>query len=222
VELTTAATDAALALLALASAGFLYRFRGWDFWKILLWCLIMLLLATGSLFGVLVHGFKLATTIYDAFWFLLYLSLGLTVALFVVNAIGDGWGRSASRWTLPFLLVAGCVFPIVAQLIVRDFLIFILYEGVGMIFALVVYTWLMIARHAPGAILITCGILVTIIAAVVQTIHSIAFTVIWQFNNNGLFHLIQMIGVVCLVVGIRRAVLLAGKVGKPSIVQFSM
>jgi hypothetical protein len=222
VELTTAATDAVLALLALASAGFLYRFRSWNSWKILLWCIILLFLAIGSLLGILVHGFKLSATIHDSFWFLLYLSLGLVVALFVVNAIYDGWGRSASRWALPFLLVAGCVIPIVAQLIVGNFLIFILYEGVGMLFALGVYTWLMITRHAPGTFLIICGILLTIIAALVQTIHSIAFTMIWQFNNNGLFHMIQMIGIVCLVIGIRRAVLPAGKVGKPETMQLSM
>ncbi len=217
-ELTTAATDACLALLALASATYLYHFQRLNSWKILLWCWIMFLLALGSILGVFVHGFKLSSTIVNLLWYPLYLSLALAVALFVTNATSDGWGLSASRRILPFVLIAGCVFTIVAQL-AGNFLLFILYEGVAMLFALGVYLWLVILRKSPGASLITCGILLTIIAAIVQTIHSIVFTVIWQFNNNGLFHLIQMIGIVFLVVGVRRSVMLSGKVGKFSTVQ---
>jgi len=213
-ELTTAATDACLALLALASAGYLYHFRRLNSWKILLWCWIMCLLALGSILGVFVHGFKLTPSIVNLLWYPLYLSLALAVALFVTNATYDGWGLRASRRILPFVLIAGCVFTIVAQLIVGNFLLFILYEGVAMLYALGVYLWLVISRQLPGASLITCGILLTIIAAIAQTINSIAFTVIWQFNNNGLFHLIQMVGIVFLVVGVRRSVVLSDKVGK--------
>ena len=218
-ELTTAATDACLALLALASAGYLYRFQRLNSWKIPLWCWIMFLLALGSILGVFVHGFKLAPTIVNVLWFPLYLSLAWAVALFVTNATYDGWGLSASRRILPFVLIAGGVFAIIAQLIASDFLLFILYEGVAMLFALGVYLWLVIAKRLPGASLITCGILFTITAAIVQTIHSIVFTVIWQFNYNGLFHLIQMVGIVFVVVGVRRSVVLPGKVGKFSTVQ---
>lgn len=218
-ELSTAATDAALALLALASAAYLYRFHRLNPWKILLWCWSLFLLALGSILGVLAHGFKLTPTIHDLLWFPLYLSLALAVALFVANAIYDGWGASASKRILPFVLVAGCVFSIVAQLIAGDFLIFILYEGVAMLFALGVYLWLAISRRLPGSSFIASGILLTIIAAIVQTIHSIAFTVVWQFNNNGLFHFIQMVGILFLVAGVHRSIVLSGLVGKFPIVQ---
>ena len=203
-ELTTAATDVFLALLALVSAAYLYHFRRLNPWKILLWCWIMSLLALGSLLGAFVHGFKLSSTIFNVLWFPLYLSLALAVALFVIIATYDGWGLPASRRTLPFVLIAGCVFTIVLQY-TGNFLLFILYEGVAMLFALGVYLWLVIMRKLPGAALITCGILLTIIAAIVQTNYSIKFTVIWQFDNNGLFHLIQMAGIVFLVAGVRRS-----------------
>jgi hypothetical protein len=206
-ELTTAATDACLALLALVSASYLFRFRRLNSWKILLWCSILALLALGSVLGVVVHGFKLAPTTFNLLWFPLYLSLALAVALFVTIATYDGWGLSASRRILPFVLLAGCVFTVIAQLIVNNFLFFILYEGLAMLFALGVYLWLAISRRLPGVALITCGILLTILAAVAQTIHSIVFTVIWQFNYNGLFHLIQMVGIVFLVAGARSSVL---------------
>src|SRR5436309_7550095 len=116
-ELTTAATDACLGLLALISASYLFRFREFNSWKILLWCWIMLLLTFGSILGVLVHGFKLALTVHNLLWFPLYLSLGLAVGLFVVSATYDGWGLFISRLALPFMIVVGCIFSIVAQLI---------------------------------------------------------------------------------------------------------
>lgn len=206
-EVTTAITDAFLGLLTLISAGYLFQFRRFNTRKILLWFWIMLFLAMGSILGVFVHGFLLLPVIYNLLWFLLYLSLGLAVGLFVVNATYDRWGLRTSRIMLPFMIVAGCIFSIVTQIIPGNFIVFIVYEGLGMLFALGVYLWLVLVERTSGALLITCGILVTIVAAIAQTIHTIKFTVIWQFNYNGLFHVIQMVGIVLLVAGVRRAIL---------------
>ena len=59
--------------------------------------------------------------------------------------------------------------------------------------------------------LMAAGVLVTLIAAGVQASGAVSVTLIWQFDHNGLFHLIQMVGVVLLVAGLRAA-LLADKV----------
>jgi hypothetical protein len=48
------------------------------------------------------------------------------------------------------------------------------------------------------------GILVTIIAAVIQAIHTIKVIFIWQFDHNGIFHIVQMIGVVFLYKGLEK------------------
>jgi hypothetical protein len=212
-ELTAAATDACLAVVALASAAYLYRLRKRNSWKIMVWCSVLFLLALGSFLGVFVHGFKLSSSVFNVLWILLYLSLALAVAFFATSATYDGWGLSASRRVLPFVFIAGCAFTIVLHQ-TGNFLLFILYEGVAMLFALGVYLWLVIMRKLPGAFLITCGILLTIIAAIVQTDYGIKFTIIWQFDNNGLFHFIQMIGVVFVALGVRRSVLMSGKAGK--------
>jgi hypothetical protein len=52
------------------------------------------------------------------------------------------------------------------------------------------------------------GVLVTIIAAVVQAGwngQANPLTLVWQFDQNGLYHLIQMAGVGLLLVGLRTA-----------------
>jgi hypothetical protein len=51
------------------------------------------------------------------------------------------------------------------------------------------------------------GVLITIIAAVVQAGKAVRVTVLWEFDYNGLFHLIQITGVIVLTAGLRLALL---------------
>ncbi|HET7767807.1 MAG TPA: hypothetical protein VFN74_03465, partial [Chloroflexota bacterium] len=75
------------------------------------------------------------------------------------------------------------------------------YELVAMTFALLAYGQLAL-RRAPGAGLLSLGILMSIVAAGIQA--SPAVVVLgWTFDHNGLYHLIQMVGVVLVVMGIR-------------------
>ncbi len=46
------------------------------------------------------------------------------------------------------------------------------------------------------------GILLSLLAAAVQTRGTVAFTLIWPFDHNGVFHLIQLLGLVALLWGI--------------------
>jgi hypothetical protein len=48
----------------------------------------------------------------------------------------------------------------------------------------------------------TGGIALSIIAAVIQATGSIGFTLIWEFDHNGVFHLVQMPGIVLLAAGV--------------------
>jgi hypothetical protein len=48
------------------------------------------------------------------------------------------------------------------------------------------------------------GILITIAAAGVQAGKLFAFTLIWPFDHNGAYHLIQMAGIVLIVAGLRK------------------
>jgi hypothetical protein len=51
------------------------------------------------------------------------------------------------------------------------------------------------------------GILVSIIAAGIQANKSVAMTVIWRFDHNGIYHLVQSAGLVLLVMGLRWSLL---------------
>lgn len=203
-EQTTAATDALIAVMAARIAFCLRRRRRRDPWKVDLWTWTFGLLTLSGALGAAAHGFKMSPATNAALWQPLNLSLGMVVALFVVGAIHDLWGRAASRRALPAMIVAGGLFFGVTQAFPGIFAVFIVYEALAMLFALGVYGKLAFGGRLPGAYLMLTGILISIIAAAVQS-SSLAAKFIWQFDHNGLFHLIQMVGLPVLAAGLYAA-----------------
>ena len=208
-ERTTAATDAILAALALGGALYLWGLRSYDAWKAGLWSWAFGVLALSAALGAIAHGFEMSKATNRLFWYPLNFGLGLTVALFVGGVIYDSWGLAVARPALPLLIFIGILFFVVTLLRSHNFLIFIIYEAVGMLFALGAYTWLALSGQFSGAALMALGVLIAIIAAAVQTRKNLSLNFIWQFDHNGLYHLIQMAGLLFLLTGLQTA-LVAG------------
>ena len=76
-----------------------------------------------------------------------------------------------------------------------------------MVFALGAYIYLAIEQNQPGAWLMAGGILVSIAAAGIQTQKSVAVKIIWLFDHNGVYHLVQAIGLILIIAGLRWSVL---------------
>jgi hypothetical protein len=204
-EQTTAVTDAISACMAIAAAVFLHRIRQNKQWKTTLWIWVFGLQALAALLGSIAHGFKMSRVFQSFLWYPLYLSLGLLVALFIVAVVYDIWGTVVARRVLPMMLVIGVGFFGMTFVLPDNFIVFIVYETVVMFFALGGYTWLAYRGFLDGAYLIAIGIFVSIIAAGAQAISALSFTFIWTFDHNGIYHLIQMIGIVFLVAGLRKS-----------------
>jgi hypothetical protein len=115
------------------------------------------------------------------------------------------WGQAVARWVLPLMVVAAFIFFTITQIIPHTFLIFIIYQAIALLFALVVYAWLALTGQLDGASWMVAGIIITILAATLQTNERISFTIIWPFDHNGLYHLVQIVGIILLVVGLRLA-----------------
>lgn len=201
VELATAITDAVLGLLALVCAGGLLAVAQRDPWKARMWAAAFGLLALASAFGVVQHGLQTSTTVHNLAIHARDLALALLIALFVDGAWLDRWSAKGARRILPLLVLVALAFFAITFVFPSTFLPFIIYEAVAMLFALGLYGSLAFARR-PGAGLITAGIVVTILAAVVQ-VSSLAVDVIWRLDHNSLFHLVQMVGVILLFTGLR-------------------
>jgi hypothetical protein len=202
-ELTTAATDVLLGLLAIACVGYLRRFSDRDPWRVAIWSWVFGLLGFASVLGAVAHGIQLAPSARDALWQPLYLCLGLVVALFVVAAAYDWKGRHFARRMVPIMIVIAIGFFGATRLFVGSFLVFVVYEAAAMIAALTVYSVLAVRRRLPGSGVIAVAIALNILAAAIQASGSISLEIIWPLDHNGVFHLVQIVAVVVMVSGLR-------------------
>lgn len=201
-ERTTAATDAVLGLVCVVLAVQLGAAPVQFEFKRAVWLGVLAVLACGSFLGAIAHGLALPARTRAWLWKPLYLSLGLTVALVVVGAVFDRWGEPTARGLLPWAIGAALLFFLVTQWLGGAFILFIVYEGAAVLAALVIYTTLALRGGMPGAGAMTAGVALSLVAAVVQ-VSRLSLTIGVRFDHNGLFHLVQLAGVLLMAAGVR-------------------
>lgn len=201
-ELTTAATDLALAVIAVIAWLMLNR-DGPEGLRGLLWRTVFVLLAITAFLGAIAHGLLLGDTAFVNIWRATYLGLSLLVAAFLLAAVRDVLGDAAARRSLLAITLVAFAAWTVFLVNPDNFLPFVIYETVAMALALAGFVWLSIRKTLPGAGWIAASIAVNIIAAAIQASETISFTLIWPFDHNGVFHLVQMPGIALLAHGLR-------------------
>jgi hypothetical protein len=159
--------------------------------------------AAAALLGAVAHGFAWSAAVWDLLWLPLFLLLGLTVALFVTGAIYDLRGLPAARRSVPLLMVLALAFFGVTQVASGAFLVFVLYEAAAMLFALCVYGYLAAKEATRAMSLMVLGVGLNIVAAAIQATQAASFTIIWPFDHNGVFHLVQMVALVVICAGLQ-------------------
>jgi len=200
-EQTTAATD--LLIAGLAVAAFIYLGRnGPTGLRGRLWRSVLMFLAVAAFLGAIGHGIVLGDGADRVLWGLIYLPLALLVAMFLAASIRDLAGDNAGRRSVSALIVVALCFYAYALLDPDNFLPFILYELAAMTLSLTSFLWITKRRELRGAGWITAAIAVNILAAAIQAEGSLGFTLIWSFDHNGVFHLVQMAGLGLLVYGL--------------------
>lgn len=208
-EQTTAITDIILALAAfggsLTLCWSLTDSSGW--WKTAIWASAFGLMGIAAALGAVAHGVVLAQSRHNRIWRLLNMALALTVSLFAAGVVYDLWGRAAALKALPILLMAGLGFFAATLRYPGIFFIFIVYEGLALAFAMVAYGYLAFQGSLDGAALMAAGIAVSILAAGIQAVGSISIRVIWQFDHNGIYHIVQTAGLILLLMGLRESLL---------------
>lgn len=206
-EKTTAVTDILLALVAAGAVIYLQRAESAQIWKINTWSWAFALIALSGFLGAVAHGLDLTETQHQRIWPFMNLALGLAVCLFVIGVAFDLWGPAVARKILPWMLVCAFLFFMVTRLLSGIFFVFIIYATAALLFAFVIYSWLAITNQMNGAILMASGVLVSIIAAGIQASKKVKFTVVFEFDHNGIFHIVQIFGIILLVAGIQISLL---------------
>jgi hypothetical protein len=201
-ELTTAATDLLIAACAVAAIVYLQR-SGPSGLRGLLWRTMFGFLAVAATLGAIAHGLVLDERTFAVTWYATYLALSLVVAAFFLASLRDLRGDTPARQATPIMLVVAFGFFSWFLIDPDDFRAFILYEAVAMLLALVFYLYIAARRRLPGAGWIAVSIIINLIAAGIQATGSIGFTLVWTFDHNGVFHLVQILGMAVLVYGLR-------------------
>jgi len=137
-ETTTAVTDIMLALVAFGSIVFLrnLQLNSTGLWKINIWSAAIGLIGLAAALGATAHGLVLPRAFHRRIWLALNMALSLAISLFVVGVVYDLWGFEISLTTLPILLIAGLGFYLTTLIYPGIFFLFIVYEGVALVFAL--------------------------------------------------------------------------------------
>jgi hypothetical protein len=206
-EQSTAITDILLALVAFGGTLFLSLniANNNEPWKLIIWSAAFGSIGLAAALGAAAHGLVISRTVHDRIWQLLNMSLALAVSLFVAGVVYDLWGLAVCFKVLPVVLAAGLLFLGATLLYPGFFFVFIVYEGLALIFASSAYIYLALRGEPAGAAFMAAGILISILAAGIQAIKSISLTVIWQFDHNGIYHIVQVVGLILLLVGLRRS-----------------
>jgi hypothetical protein len=204
-EQSTAITDILLALVAFGGILILSRniTNSNESWKIIIWSSAFGLIGLAAALGAVAHGLVISRTVHDRIWQLLNVLLALAVSLFVAGVVYDLWGLAVCFKVLPVMLAAGLGFFGATLLYPGIFFIFIVYEGLALIFALSAYIYLAVRGEPAGAAFMAAGILISTLAAGIQAKKSISLIVIWQFDHNGIYHIVQVVGLLLLIYGIR-------------------
>jgi len=202
-EQTTAITDILLALVSAIGVIWIIRTgHRIDRQKTIIWTFAFALLMVSAILGAIAHGIKMSGETNKLIWQPLNLFLGLSVAFFAIGVIYDFQQFRIQKSVVILILTLGFIFFAVTLIFPDLFFVFIVYEALTMLFALTSYLILYVKRKFTGANYMTIGIVISIAAAYVQSVESFSLDLIWKFDHNGLFHLIQIIGLFFLFSGL--------------------
>jgi hypothetical protein len=206
-EKTTAITDILLALVAAGAIFCLQQLESPEHWKINTWSMAFGFIALSGLLGAVVHGMELSEAAHQHIWSLLNLCLGLAVSAFVIGVAYDVWGLVFARIILPWMIALALGFYLVTRLFAGIFFVFIVYEAAALLFAWGAYSWLALTGQFTGAVLISVGVLVSIVAAGIQATLKTTVKLIFEFDHNGIFHIVQILGIMVFLAGLRLSLL---------------
>jgi hypothetical protein len=201
-ELTTGATDLFLGFECVFIMIYLWRTPAADRWRTSLWCWVFGLLAFSSFLGAVAHGLDMPASMRKAFWVPIFLCLGVVVALFAAGALLDWYGRDMAEHLVWLSVTVTIMCFVLVRLFDGALIIFVIIEALTIICALAIYSFLAVTQRLKGAEFISLAILLSIVAVGAQASH-ISMQILFPFDHNGIFHLIEIVALAILGMGLR-------------------
>ena len=201
-ERTTAATDIILSAAAAGIIIYLQVLTPHPSWRISLWSWPFGLIALSAGCGAAYHGLSLPETTRRGLWLAVTACMGLAISMFLVAVLHDAGGPQTAEYALPIMLAAGLLVFAFSRVRPGLFAVFIIYEAAALLIAFVFCVWMAASGTVKGAEWMAAGIAVSLVAAAIQPIKRLRVALLWEFDRNGLFHLVQGVGLILLGVGL--------------------
>ena len=133
---------------------------------------------------------------------MLTFGLALALALVAAGVARDAFGAAAADRLLPVLLAGGIAAFALSRVFPGLFIVFILFQAAVLAAVIAVYGSLALARPDGGAAWVAAGAGLSLVAAAVQARRRCRVRLFWTFDHNGVFHLLQAVGMVFIWVGL--------------------
>jgi len=118
-----------------------------------------------------------------------------------MGAVADWRGQSAAKRLVPWGIGVSAVFLGLTALLSGTFMVFIVYAATILLSALAIYTFLAATHRLKGAAVIALAIMLNLAAAAVQA-SNLSLHLVFSFDHNGLFHLVQIVSTAILGLGV--------------------
>jgi hypothetical protein len=203
-EQTTAFTNVILGMVCLVLVWLLQRYRSQDYLRVRCWQALLVFLSIAAFIGAFAHGVAISEATYEGLWKPLLLILGVVIANMALVALYDLYGAVVLWRAGPLLLLVAILFFAVTHLEGATFLVFILYQAIGMFFVFYVYVVLGVKKRLRGAFVIAGGVVLQLVAGGIQASGPFEVKCIWMFDHNGIFHMVGLVATCVMVWGMTR------------------
>lgn len=161
-----------------------------------------------SLLGFIVHGFVWTDKEADILWRILNILISFMLGSYVVAILFETHGPLYLKRYLMINSILAVAFSALRifldEKFSMGFMVFIIYCLLNIIF---VSAQLYRSRKEnPHFIWLAAGIVFLVTGSALQTIKSIHFTIIWEFNYNCVYHIFTLIFVILQFIGVMRSI----------------
>lgn len=165
------------------------------------------MLAAMSVAGFFIHGFVMSLELNNVLWCVMYLLLTFAICAY---AIAVKYDLDGEKGLAPFFKRSILIASIVAVALgVMNYLLpdwsFLLFSAYGLAYMIycIIRLWGK-KKETPAFGWYIVAIIVMIIGSVLQSVKSIHFTIIWEFNYNAVYHWMTLLFMLIQFHGVRR------------------
>jgi len=154
--------------------------------------------AAASLLGGTVHGFlpEPESAINRILWGATMLSIGVTAAAMFAVGMRLGFGAGMTHRLAPVLMLWAAAYAVVVLFVSQDFVVAIAAYLPAALFLLAVFLRDWLGRRGPGAAAGIFGVLLALVAALVQQLGVGLHPT--YFDHNAVYHMIQAVALYLL------------------------